>query len=152
MCSVRTRPRELQTACGPRCIHGQRRSKTLAHAQSHIQRGEHGCCCWVTDHFVAALNTCAPLHTPPAAAMAPKAMPSRAELRQLKGPPSPFASGSWLAAGTRTLSKKIMPVVEALSENLPSILGVLMPSISCTQWGHVAMRVSGAWRDCTHAV
>lgn len=41
--------------------------------------------------------------------------------------PSPDALGNRFSSGTSTSSMRIMPVAEALSENLPSILGVLKP-------------------------
>ena len=49
--------------------------------------------------------------------------------RQPNGPPKPFAWGRRFSSGTKTLSITISPVMEARSENLPSIFGVLRPFI-----------------------
>lgn len=43
--------------------------------------------------------------------------------------PSPEALGSRFSSGTSTSSMRIIPVVEALRENFPSILGVERPFI-----------------------
>mmetsp|Transcript_526 Transcript_526/g.1579 ORF Transcript_526/g.1579 Transcript_526/m.1579 type:complete len:264 (+) Transcript_526:1980-2771(+) len=65
-----------------------------------------------------------------AAPIAPKAMPKRALLRQLNGPVRPLTLGSMFSAGTLTSSIKIMPVLEARRENLPSIVGAERPGMS----------------------
>merc|ERR1719357_262586 len=64
-----------------------------------------------------------------AAPRAPQAMPYRALLRQPKGPARPETLGSRFSWGTSTSSIRIMPVADALKENLPSILGVEKPFI-----------------------
>merc|ERR1712032_1233615 len=51
----------------------------------------------------------------------------RALFRQEKGPLKPTTLGSMFSSGTATSSMKIMPVWEALRENLPSIFGAERP-------------------------
>merc|ERR1712032_138583 len=53
----------------------------------------------------------------------------RALLRQEKGPLKPTTLGSMFSSGTATSSMKIIPVWEALRENLPSIFGAERPGI-----------------------
>ena len=56
-------------------------------------------------------------------------MPNLALFRHEKGPLNPLTFGSIFSSGTLTSSMKIMPVGEALKENLPSILGADNPGI-----------------------
>ena len=64
-----------------------------------------------------------------AAPRLPHAIPYLALLRHPKGPPKPVTCGRTFPAGTRTSSMNIIPVSEARSENLPSILGASRPGV-----------------------
>ena len=58
-------------------------------------------------------------------------MPKRAELRQEKGAPRPFALGRMASGPTRASARKMEPVSDARRLNFPSILGVSsMPGAS----------------------
>src|SRR6185295_9569809 len=64
-----------------------------------------------------------------AAPIAPQEMPKRALLRQPNGPARPFTFGSRFSSGTRQSSSTISPVIDARSDNLPSIFGVEKPLV-----------------------
>ncbi len=82
-----------------------------------------------------------------AAPITPQAIPYLAILRQEKGPLKLWTSGKTLSSETKTLSRKICPVIEALNENFPSIFGVFKPStplstikplkMPCSSFAHI---------------